>query len=223
MVIAALSDLHGWLPPTLPQCDVVVIAGDVSPVRGVPHTVKAQTEWAVTEFYRWLEKIPVPVVMTWGNHDWFAEPKKRIASIPWPAHVHEVLNSGVTIDGVTFYGVPQTPRFNNWAFNHDDTLDDLGAFWRAVDDGTDVLVSHRPPRGCLDENEDGFRCGSKTLASWLDSGAANVPRVVVCGHIHEQGGRKPRPCGLSMVYNVSIRDERYHVKRGATLIEVAPR
>ena len=50
--LAATSDLHGSLPP-VPPCDVLVIAGDITPATN--HDVDFQVHWLDTEFRRWLE------------------------------------------------------------------------------------------------------------------------------------------------------------------------
>lgn len=50
MKIVATSDFHGVLPPveSIPECDVLVIAGDVCPLRD--HGVEFQRSWLLTNF-----------------------------------------------------------------------------------------------------------------------------------------------------------------------------
>ena len=77
MRIAALSDLHGYLP-TVPQCDLLIVAGDVCVDQiGKSHAAVAhdqQERWFDRYVRPWFGKAPaVHKVMTWGNHDWCGE------------------------------------------------------------------------------------------------------------------------------------------------------
>lgn len=219
MKLLCMSDLHGYLPSI--QWDepgVVVIAGDIVPALREYHKHPGanglQREWLRYMLIPWLKKIQQPVVLTWGNHDSCAE-DGMVDGLPWPLHVHVLTNRGVTIEGVRFYGVPQQPEFCNWAFNEEDSADGLGKRWRAVDDGTDVLVSHGPPRGSCD----GQNLGSKTQTAWLRSDLPNRPKVLICGHIHESGGETGR-IGITDIYNVAIKDLQYKAVRQPRIVEL---
>ena len=235
MKILGLSDLHGYRPATdlWPAADVAVIAGDIVPATAQYHGTSAtgrmrQAEWMKNEFIPWLSTIPVKhVVMTWGNHDWCADQPggSLIPDSWWPEHCHMLVNRGITIDGVHFYGVPQTPRFYDWAFNEDDNERSLGLRWDAVDPETDVLISHGPPFGAVDwvgTRSKGERVGSVTLRRWLEAEEQRRPSVVVCGHIHEAGGMRGCVNNTSIV-NVALVDERYKLCRTPMVIEVHAR
>lgn len=240
MKILALSDMHGilWHPSRYGfaqkhfDADIAIIAGDVVPATMAYHAASAiglknQVRWVIEEFIPWTQTLPVSqVLVTWGNHDWFADQAgdPLVPAHLWPSNVHILQNERLTIDGIHFYGVPQTPRFYDWAFNEDDTEDGLGARWRAVPDGTDVLISHGPPLGACDRVFQGGRflhVGSVTQRRWLDSGAPNVPRHVVCGHIHSAHGE--RTLGDIHIHNVSMVNERYHFTHHPVIFSVAPR
>lgn len=222
MIILAMSDLHGHCLDVsqMLHADVAVIAGDITPATQKYHGTHAsgryqQSQWILHTFIPWLDTVPVrQVVMTWGNHDHIGEYPDLLPASVWPSHMHMLVNQRVTIDGVSFYGVPQTPRFRDWAFNEDDLPADHGRRWAQVPMGTDVLVSHGPPRGVCDTVAPPRRgvfsagFGSRTQAEWLRSDTPNRPRMVICGHIHGSGGRSGS-CGETLVYNVAVVNEEY--------------
>jgi hypothetical protein len=48
---------------------------------------------------------------------------------------------------LTIYGSPMTPQYGNWVFQYRRIRD----VWRdTIPDGTDILLTHGPPRGHLD-------------------------------------------------------------------------
>jgi Icc-related predicted phosphoesterase len=229
MRLLCMSDLHGHLPvcdPKVFAADVAVIAGDIMPADREHHGghvigLMNQEQWFIHTFLPWAQSLPVKhVVMTWGNHDHLGEHPDRYRSV-LPENVHVLVNESCEIDGVTFYGVPQTPRFFDWAFNEDDTPESLGRRWAEVPDQTHILISHGPPFGTVDWVNDrtGQRVGSHTQADWLKSEASNRPVMVLCGHIHGSGGQFGM-CGDVKVANVGILSERYQVVRNPMLLDV---
>lgn len=113
MRIHLLSDLHfefAKMPRsyTPPECDVVVLSGDIS--AGLPGVM-----WAVDTF-------TVPVIYIPGNHEYYV---KR----PWRDHlakmkqktessnVHVLHNETVEIDGVRFIGATLWADFNLYGQN----------------------------------------------------------------------------------------------------------
>jgi Icc-related predicted phosphoesterase len=91
-----------------------------------------------------------------------------------------LIDRGVEIDGVEFYGVPWTPVFGNWAFMKPEA--ELKEIWQAVPRSTDVLISHGPPYGVLDMTHFGERAGSTSHARVIQS---IRPKLNCFGHIHE--------------------------------------
>ncbi len=81
MRLAALADLHGYLP-RVPASDILLIAGDVCP----DDHVEAQAAWLDTQFRRWLEGLAVDsVVAIAGNHDFVFQqaPVLVAGDLPW--------------------------------------------------------------------------------------------------------------------------------------------
>src|SRR5262249_33524902 len=67
MKVVAVSDLHGNLP-AIPPCDLLLLAGDITPVRD--HRLAHQAEWLDTTFRAWLNQVPArKVIGVAGNHD----------------------------------------------------------------------------------------------------------------------------------------------------------
>jgi len=173
--LLAFSDLHrdlgqaAELVAMSAEADVVIGAGDFASMHeGLDETIEA------------LTAIEAPTVLVPGNNE--TEQALREAA-GWSAAT--VLHgSGMTIDGIEFYGlgagIPVTP----WAWSFD--LDDDAAtrMLEACPEGA-VLVLHSPPQGHCDANGSGDHFGSPALLRVIEEKA---PRLAVCGHIHESWG-----------------------------------
>lgn len=71
--ICAISDLHGYLPEINEHADIMIIAGDVSPLY-LQFNKKAMDIWLKTKFANWIKKLPVEkVYLIAGNHDAYFE------------------------------------------------------------------------------------------------------------------------------------------------------
>lgn len=176
MKLLAFSDLHrdlgqvAELVSMATEADVVIGAGDFASVHeGLGETIDA------------LAAIETPTVLVPGNNE--TEQALRDAAANWGAAT--VLHgSGITIDGVEFYGlgagIPVTPW--EWSFDLDDGA--AASMLEACPEGA-VLVLHSPPKGHCDANGGGDHFGSAALLRAIEGKA---PRLAVCGHIHESWG-----------------------------------
>ena len=133
MRIMATSDLHGNLDGLDPTgADVVVLAGDVAPLRGRgPWHINDQKKWINKRFREWTASYPdVQFVVIPGNHDFYP-----IAHILFKGHdidwtfgfspnVHFLGDCAAEINGIRFYGTPWVPIISySWAFEGEpDTL-----------------------------------------------------------------------------------------------------
>jgi Icc-related predicted phosphoesterase len=200
--IVGVSDLHGTLP-IIPPCDLLLIGGDICPVRD--HSISRQADWLDTVFRFWLENAPArKVVGVAGNHDLIFEqaPEDVPRNLQWTY----LQDSGVDWEGLHIWGSPWQPWFFDWAFNLYEP--ELMTKWYLIPQDTDILVLHGPPRGYGDgvpEGDGVRRTGSPSLLKRIEEIA---PRVAIFGHIHE--GRGQWQLGRTVMANVTILDERYN-------------
>jgi Icc-related predicted phosphoesterase len=195
--IVATSDLHGTLPE-IPPCDLLLIAGDVTPVWN--HERNFQALWLRSKFSDWLNSVPADeIVGVGGNHDFeLAESPFLSYDLPW----RYLDNEAVTISGLKIWGSPLSPTFGNWAFMRDDR--GLAEEWAKIPEDVDILMVHGPPFGHRDVTtfytEHPKHVGSMSLANrlyyedfpnlqpydWVDP-----PTSVGSIHIHEDDDSKP--------------------------------
>src|SRR5690606_32531661 len=122
-----------------------------------------------------------------GNHDFFFEVASKdqvnevLAEYPEITYLND---SGVTIEGIKFWGSPVTPYFHNWAFNR--FQNEIAEHWDLIPNGIDVLITHGPPYGILDKvYHDNRNVGCLILKNKVKE---VKPQVHVFGHIHEAMG-----------------------------------
>lgn len=185
--VVAVSDLHGSLP-TIPECDLLLIAGDVCPMQN--HQLLYQEDFLTKKFAPWLESVPAKeIVGIAGNHDFVAEYNPKIMyDLPWTYLCDEqaVSDSGLLIFGspwiVPIWGVFMKPDAQQ------------AEVWDQIPQDVDILLVHTPPYGIRDYSLMGHvHAGSKSLRNKLAYGDYPKLKLVVFGHIHEAYGvEKPR-------------------------------
>jgi predicted phosphodiesterase len=138
MKLTLISDTHGSHNPLqLPPGDTLLHTGDISK-RGSEIEIQLFLEWFSRQDFE--HKIFIA-----GNHDFFFEkesPEKIAAMIP--EGVTYLNDSGITIDGINFWGSPVQPRFFDWAFNRDRGAE-IDRHWQLIPPDVDVLLTHGPP------------------------------------------------------------------------------
>lgn len=217
-MIYATSDIHGMLipPAQVPECEVFIIAGDVTPV--TDHSLEFQRRWLYTTFQPWLEAVGERVgtiVGIAGNHD-FAFQTGIGYDLPWVYLEDEA----VTIEGRKIYGTPWTPTFGIWAYMESE--ENLVERYQRIPSDVDILVSHGPPAGYCDRTMLGDHAGSTALHKQL---LVAQPKTVVCGHIHEAFGVEElnHDGPTTTIYNVSMVNFMYRPVRYPVQIEVVNR
>jgi WD40 repeat protein len=178
MRIVAVADTHLYhadLNP-LPDGDVLIQAGDL---------LRSGKLTELREAVSWLRAQPHRhKIVIAGNHDWcFVREPEQARQLLGDQIVY-LQDSGTEIDGVRFWGSPWQPEYHNWAFNLP-RGEPLAAKWRLIPDGTDVLITHGPPRGI------GDRLGADEHEGCDDLLAAVgrvQPVLHLFGHIHPDGG-----------------------------------
>jgi Icc-related predicted phosphoesterase len=178
MRILAFSDLHcsiehaRRLQEQAAAVDVVIGAGDFSNM--------AQGLEIVAEL---LRRIGKPAVLVAGNGENVEQLHHACRECPGVTILH---GTAASIDGVEFYGVggaiPVTP-FGSWSW---DFSEEQGRALLADCPERAVLVVHAPPKGVLDISSRGLSVGSVAVRETI---LAKRPRLAVCGHVHESGGR----------------------------------
>jgi len=116
-----------------------------------------------------LDQIPVETLAVTGNID-SDDVKKGIDS----SKATNIEMKKIVKKGVPFVGISGT-KPDEFQFLEDKKI---------IDEKT-VIVSHVPPYGFQDKIFIGFHAGSKELREIVDK---YQPRLVLCGHIHEDPG-----------------------------------
>ncbi len=190
MLIAATADLHGHLPE-IPECDLLLIAGDVCPVTN--HGIGFQRSWLENQFPGWIAGSRCRaerVVWIAGNHDLALElggPGRRLRGT-----ATYLQDQAVEIGDLTIYGSPWSQIIGEWAFSLPEedrgaeAGPDLRTAYAAIPEAADIVLVHGPPAGYGDRTHDGRRVGSPSLLARLEQVR---PRLCVFGHIHEAYGR----------------------------------
>lgn len=194
MKIIAISDLHGQLPE-LPECDLVLIAGDICPSPYFPE-IKAAIQhayWLDSDFRPWLQKLRCKqVVGIGGNHDVLFEGKALIKSLqlPWVY----LQDDGYEFEGMKIWGcpwsVPPVVTGGKWPFEWTfacATEKEAAKKASLIPSDTDILVSHAPPFTICDVTKYGkMSAGSSALLNRVQDLRL---KLHVFGHIHEGFGR----------------------------------
>jgi Icc-related predicted phosphoesterase len=173
------SDLHNDLDAArhlvnlAESADVVIGAGDFCSVH--------RNLSACLDVLRAITK---PAVLVAGNNETTEE--LVAACRGWPS-AHVLHGSGITINGVEFFGigggVPVTP-FGAWSY--DFTEEEAAKLLSKFPSGC-VLISHSPPKGAVDMASEGKSLGSTAVRAAIER---LQPILVVCGHIHASAGQQ---------------------------------
>jgi len=217
MIIDCISDCHGFYPK-LEGGDLLIVAGDLT----ARHTVRE-----LDEFNEWLlqQRYEKKVVIA-GNHDTLIE-DRGIFDISNPIDrtlfldpsADYLCDSGTEFEGIKIWGTPWSLWFkgvNPHCAAFMGYEGDLQKKYDLIPNDIDILISHTPPYGILDQNKDGYLCGSMYLRNTLDR---VKPKFLICGHIHERGGQQIRCNGSgAWCINASIVNEKYqHVNKPVRL------
>lgn len=177
MKIICISDTHGKhkLFP-LPEGDMILHAGDFS---------KRGTEDQIKDFFSWFSSLDYRYkVFIAGNHDFLAEQEPMKFHRMIPHNCIYLQDSGVEIEGIKIWGSPITPWFYNWAFNRHRGAE-IMPYWKQIPPDTQILLTHGPPAGILDQTFRGEKVGCLDLKQRINT---IRPRMHVFGHIHEAAG-----------------------------------
>lgn len=225
MRIIALSDFHGVFPQNLPEHDLTLIAGDISPfsIQGQKNMMK---EWIEGPFALWVSQLSTEkVVMVPGNHDYYLEGMTSNKKILFEANFFGKLKClwneyyTVEIDGfepVEIFGTPLCHIYGSWPFMRIESV--LREKFSIFDKKVDIFLTHDPVQflgttDCVlepkytsqDPSEHvGDPVKHEQIMKLYDENKS--PRLVISGHIHS-GNHTPEIHLNSMCANVSLMDE----------------
>ncbi len=183
LVVCAISDTHLKHDIEIPECDVLIHAGDAC-IEGDLAEFRTAMDWLAEQDAN--HKIYVP-----GNHDAFAFKKQKNAYwMCFDRGIIMLVNARMVIGGRTFWGAPQTREFGyTKAFMYPASKDyeawqPLRDYIDSDNENIDVLITHSPPAGILDHCF-GNPLGSQSL---YDIVTRCKPKYHIFGHVHTEHG-----------------------------------
>ena len=124
-------------------------------------------------------------------------------------------NSRMELLGLKIWGSPVQPEFNNWSFNVARGTA-IRRYWEMIPADTDVLVTHGPPFGVLDQvNPSTAHLGCEELAKVIEE---IKPRLHLFGHIH--GGHGSSASNGTQFVNASVVNEAYRLVYEPQVVEI---
>lgn len=179
MKFVAISDIHrDWsMLQNLPEGDVFIFAGDFSnwgEFIDIQHCAMA------------MANLPFKhKLLIAGNHDMKCEGNYAMVKETFAQrNIRYCENELVEIDGIKIYLSPYATKVGFWKFGVMDGQESKD-MWARIPDDIDILVTHGPPFGVLDNPVE--RYGNRQLLTRVTE---IQPEFHIFGHIHEEGGRQ---------------------------------
>lgn len=204
MEVVFISDTHGrHRDLEIPPGDTLVHCGDFSMLGQVSELIV---------FLNWFAQQPHKnKILVAGNHDLIFQynPTSARGWVDFVTNefgkIHYLQDSGVELEGKTFWGIPWVPKFQNWAFMLLDDSTEMEERCSKIPEGIDVVVSHGPPKGVLDLSPYGNEhAGSDCLSRHI---LRARPKVNAFGHIHAGYGQIQQ--GGTRFINAAVCTEQY--------------
>jgi len=176
MRIYAVADIHAKKEHLETICsvsarlqpDLIVIAGDIT------HYFHSKSTIAK------LDQLDTPIVCIRGNSDF----KKIEQSIKNTRNIRLLCTFPHYFKGIAFVGANGTiplPFASRICIREKKLLKNLLPLNKET-----ILVAHPPPRGVCDRVGNRFCAGSQNLFDFIHT---TQPKMLLCGHIHEQAGQ----------------------------------
>jgi len=191
MRFVCTSDTHGYHrdPDLMPDGDVLLHTGDFCPTSKLPD---------VDKFGAWIAEVIQTkkyrhAIVIAGNHDIPFEHEPKVAQKMLLGHDPRIVylqDQRFDLDGIKIWGSPWQPVFHDWAFNLPRGAS-LAQKWALIPEDTEVLLTHGPPYGTLDQcphfrwRHVMERVGCEALRERLD---VLRPAFHQFGHVHESAG-----------------------------------
>lgn len=177
MKILAFSDLHNdiaaakHIVQASNSADVVIGAGDFAThCKGASDTIDI------------LRAIKVPTIFVSGNHDNLEELKQLCLDLE---NFYLLHGNSILVAGQVFFGLGcEIPRNSDADWNEFLSEEDATALLSQCKEGA-ILITHSPPFGHCDFQQDGTHEGSHAILNTLKT--KQIP-LHLCGHIHNAWG-----------------------------------
>ncbi len=172
------------------------------------------TTYSLRDFNDWLGGLPHKhKILIPGNHD---------AGFIYPAYQELItnavllINDGIEVGGLKIWGSPITP--NDWGAFGAATAEERARAFSRIPDDTDVLITHGPPMGILDQD---LKSSVPTGCRQLLAAVRRVrPRYHVFGHFHQGYGRFSC-CGTEFI-NAALAGPSYTLTKRPVVIDIVP-
>lgn len=240
----AISDIHNnQAVLSLPSADLLIVAGDLTDTGSYKELEDFSSFLSAQKpkFER--------IIVVAGNHELTfdeqfylkhgeryyhkpaLDPRKAKDILLSNADITYLEDSGCEFRGVKIWGTPWIPPIGRWAFSLPSPAFAEQTFAKIPPD-TDILVSHAPPFGVLDEvTYYGYECDQQTgervqVKEVESSGSRELarrvfdvkPRLHIFGHVHEGSGA--RLAGETLFVNAAIMNKEHKPGNKPKLIEV---
>lgn len=229
MRICVLSDLHGNLISDIEPCELVLICGDIVPLK-MQNNFPQTDSWLKKRFSKWINALPCEkVIIVAGNHDLAfqnREPGWVTATLLSPTngklfYLENELCEYVSKDCKLYsiFGTPYCHQFGNWAFMCDDDI--LVEKYNKLPLHCDIVISHDAPYGTSDICFESTWNTSKHLGNepLRDAILEKRPTYLFHGHLHTSN-HEEELLEQTKVYNTSILDEQYSIKFKPLYLEI---
>lgn len=213
MRIIATSDMHGMHRDVeIPLGDMLIVAGDI--------TGRDKIE-EIYDFNDWLHEQPhhYKIVIA-GNHDGcLQEAGPELSSIYLSDAIY--LENSFCIIGhegkkYKVWGSPFTPMFLDWYFMEE--RNKIKKYWDTIPNDTDIVITHGPGWGTLDEVEPSFKRGHLGCEELTKAIARVKPQLHIFGHIHDGYGVKKN--NDTLFINASTCNEEYEPINLPVIIDI---
>ena len=205
MKIICISDTHNKHEGLiLPDADCIIHAGDFT---------DAGTKQETIAFLKWFSSLTYKYkILVAGNHDFYLEKNRRNLNTIIPEDIIYLEDSGIIIENINIWGSPYIPGTGNWAF-----LKARGKaileHWDKIPLNTNILITHGPAYGILDELDDKSQIGCKNLKEKLKE--LNVSKHIF-GHVHNEYGTVKK--FKTLYINSSSLDQRQRILNAPIIV-----
>lgn len=206
MIIKCISDTHNdhhMLDSNSLSCDILIHCGDFG--------TKGNYSEAIS-FLNWFVKQPAKYkLLVPGNHDKRIKTNYELKKLANDYNIKLLMNNEITIEGYKFYGAHFTCSVKNGVYGT--TYDVRESAWKGIPEDTDILITHMPPHGILDTNQEGEHIGCDMLTQKVKE---IKPMYHLFGHVHEHSYENEND-GDTIFINCAMKNRQYLLIRNTPI------